>query len=51
MAKAEKLAHKKLHEYHHGKEFFRIDVMSAVRIIVNINIPFTSVYLNPEILS
>jgi len=49
MAKAEKKAHRKLYDYHYGKEFFKIDVISAVQIIESINIPFTSVYLNQEV--
>jgi len=48
MQKAEKLAHNKLYQYHHGKEFFKIDVVIAIQIIESLGLSFTKLHSKPE---
>ena len=48
MAKAERTAHYKLKKYHHNKEFFSVDVPTAIQVIESIDIPFTKLFSNPE---
>jgi len=45
---AEQQAHRKLQQFHHGKEFFKTDVATAICAIESINIPFTKLYSKPE---
>ncbi|KJU85366.1 putative helicase [Candidatus Magnetobacterium bavaricum] len=40
MAEAEKRAHQALGKYHYGKEFFKVDVATAVKAIEGGDIPF-----------
>ena len=48
MWEAEKLAHKTLWDYHHGKEFFKIDVAAAIYKIENLGIKYTRLFSKPE---
>ncbi len=45
---AERLAHGKLKNFHHGKEFFKTDVATVINAIESINIPFKKLYSKPE---
>ena len=38
MINAEIITHQKLNEYHHGKEFFNVDISKAIAVIESINI-------------
>ena len=48
MFQAEKKAHKALSEYHYNKEFYKIDVATAIYHIENVGIPFTRLHSKPE---
>ncbi|MGR3174860.1 MAG: GIY-YIG nuclease family protein [Candidatus Scalindua sp.] len=48
MFQAEKKAHKALSEYHYNKEFYKIDVATAIYYIENIGLSFTKLYSKPE---
>lgn len=48
MAQAEKIAHQTLNKYHHGKEFFSIDVAAAINAIENTGLPFRRLFSKPE---
>ena len=48
MMEAEREAHISLNKYHHGKEFFKTDVATAVYHIENTGVPFTRLHCKPD---
>lgn len=48
MVKAERLAHRKLSKFRHAKEFFKIDVETAIQAIESTGIPFQARHSKPE---
>ncbi len=48
MIQAEKKAQNALYKYHYGKEFYKIDVATAIYHIENVGIPFTRLHSKPE---
>ena len=48
MDEAEKRAHSKLSNYHHGKEFFKVDVPTAINAIESTGIAFQKLFSKPE---
>ena len=48
MSLAEKNAHLALFRYRDGKEFFKVDVTTAIRCIEDTGVPFTRVHCKPD---
>ena len=48
MALAESIAHDKLEQYHHAKEYFKTDIATAIIAIESINISFKKLYSKPD---
>ena len=47
-ALAESIAHDKLEQYHHAKEYFKTDIATAIIAIESINISFKKLYSKPD---
>ncbi|MDM8537668.1 GIY-YIG nuclease family protein [Desulfobacterales bacterium HSG17] len=45
---AEKRAHQALNDYHHGKEFYQVDINTAINVIESINISFTRLFVEGQ---
>lgn len=48
MVLAEKKIHMNLNSYHYKKEFFRVDIPTAIMVIESINLPFKKIFSKPE---